>query len=98
MRKNVFIFFVLKLAFSGASVHAVSEGDFSETIVHCASVHPTPAIVYKLLEQKGAQFARVDAEGSNAMHILVGFDSVFSKPCHGFDRTFDILTRLYIRL
>ena len=63
----------------GASVHAVSEGDFSETIVHCASVHPSPALVYKLLDSKGAQFARVDAEGSNAMHILVGFDSVFSK-------------------
>ena len=64
---------------TGASVHAVSEGDFSETIVHCASVHPSPAVVYALLDARGAQFARVDAEGSNAMHILVGFDSVFSK-------------------
>ena len=62
-----------------ANVNATSTKDFNESIVHCAAVNSNPVEVFRILESHNANFAARDTEGTNALHLLVGFDSVFNK-------------------
>ena len=35
--------------------------------------------IFNLLESHKVDFSAKDSEGTNALHLLVGFDSVFNK-------------------
>ena len=64
---------------NGANVHVTSTKDFNESIVHCAAVNSHPVQVFQLLATHNVNFVARDSEGTNALHLLVGFDSVFNK-------------------